>query len=418
MINIPQVIQNRGLRLQDSFELSIFQKGRRRLKMTRTKYVIQASEYLDLDFKNNIFHLPSLKNEKFKVEISLINYENGEEDGRYLVRSLDDSFFKLNGNTCQVAFLERNDVLDIGYNKFIFREAFCDESQTSVEIPRPVIQSQLPILIEGETGTGKTRLAKIIHDESLVTGNFVHLNLSSFSPQLIESEIFGHVKGAFTGAIQDRKGAILEANKGTLYLDEIDSLSLDLQTKLLLFLESKEFRPVGLDRTIQAQVRIICSSGQDLKNLVSKGKMRSDFYFRINNGFKIVMPALNNNPQLIERICQSYAEEAKVYIDSDLIEFYQKFRWPGNIRELRSHLMKKVVLADGKKLLVDETDLALLESNDRLDERESFSMTLEALKLSHTLTVYYNNRQNLKLTSEVLGVSPNTVRAILAKKIA
>lgn len=418
MINIPQVIQNRGLRLQDSFELSIFQKGRRRLKMTRTKYVIVAADSLDLDFKNNIFYLPSLKNEKFKVEISLVNYEKSELEGRYLVRSLDDSFFKLNGNTCQIAFLERNDVLDIGYNKFIFREAFGDENQTSVEIPRPVVQSQLPILIEGETGTGKTRLAKIIHDESLVSGNFVHLNLSSFSPQLIESEMFGHVKGAFTGAIQDRKGAILEANKGTLYLDEIDSLSIDLQTKLLLFLESQEFRPVGLDRTIQAQVRIICSSGQDLKSLVTKGKMRSDFYFRINNGYKIIMPSLSNNPFLIERICHGFADEAKVYIDNDLIEFYKKFRWPGNIREIRSHLMKKVVLADGKKLMVDETDLTLLKNNEPQDARESISMTLEALKLSHTLSVYYNNRQNLKLTSEILGVSPNTVRAILAKKIA
>lgn len=418
MFNIPQVIQNRGLRLQDSFELNIFQKGRRRLNMTRTKYLIISAEHLELDFKNNIFYLPSLKNEKFRVEISLVNFEDEESEGRYIIKSLDDSFFKLNGNSCQVAFLERNDMLDIGYNKFLFRQFINEENQSSPAIPKQVIQSQLPILIEGETGTGKTRLAKIIHKESSVTGNFVHINLSSFSPQLIESEIFGHVKGAFTGATNDRKGAILEANKGTLYLDEIDSLSLDLQTKLLLFLESQEFRPVGLDRTIQSQVRIICSSGQDLKKLVAHGKMRSDFYFRINNGYKVVMPALNKKPQLIEKVCHAFSEETNVFISNELIEFYKKFRWAGNIRELRAHLMKKVVLADGKRLMIDDVDLELLNWNEQHLPVENLTMTLEELKLNHTYSVYYQYNQNLKLTSEVLGVCPNTVRAILSKKIA
>lgn len=417
MLNIPQVIQNRGLRLQDSFELNIFQKGKRQLKMTRTKYNIESSEKFDMDFKNNIFYLPCLKNEKFKIEITLVNYEIDECEGRYLIKSLDESFFKLNGNVCQIAFLERNDVLEIGYNKFIFRE-FLDDDQAMINLPKQIIQSQLPILIVGETGTGKTRLAKIIHDESLVTGNYVHLNLSSFSPQLIESEIFGHVKGAFTGASHDRKGAILEANKGTLYLDEIDSLSIDLQTKLLLFLESKEFRPVGLDRTIQAQVRVICSSGQDLKKLVIAGKMRSDFYFRINNGYKLTMPSLNNNPKLIENVCRSFEFEAKVYLDNELIDFYKKMRWPGNIRELRSHLLKKVVLAGGKKLMIDESDLELLHLNHLINDSEKMQLTLEEVKQNHTCSVFYHLNQNLKLTSEVLGISPNTVRSILSKKLA
>jgi transcriptional regulator with PAS, ATPase and Fis domain len=331
---------------------------------------------------------------------------------------LDDSFFKLNGNSCQIAFLERNDVLDIGYNKFVFRQCSSELNQSNSVIPKQVVESTLPILIEGETGTGKTRLARIIHEESLVTGSFVHLNLSSFSAQLIESELFGHVKGAFTGASQDRKGAILEANKGTLYLDEIDSLSLDLQTKLLLFLESREFRPVGLDRTILAQVRIICSSGQDLKKLVAAGKMRSDFYFRINNGYKVMMPGLSKNPNLIEKICRDFEIEKNVYLTNELIEFYKKLRWPGNIRELRAHLMKKVVLAEGKKLLVDDVDLELLTWSDKHLPVNNLNMTLEELKLSHTYSVFYQHNQNLKLTSEILGVSPNTVRSILSKKIA
>jgi transcriptional regulator of acetoin/glycerol metabolism len=130
------------------------------------------------------------------------------------------------------------------------------------------------------------------------------------------------------------------------------------------------------------------------------------------------MPALNKKPQLIEKICHAFSEETNVFIGNELIEFYKKFRWAGNIRELRAHLMKKVVLADGKRLMIDDVDLELLNWNEQHLPVENLTMTLEELKLNHTYSVYYQYNQNLKLTSEVLGVCPNTVRAILSKKIA
>lgn len=415
MIKIPQVIQNKGLRLNDPFELNIFQKGKHRLKMTRTRYLIVSAESYHFDFKENVFYLPTLQNDHFKVEIRLLNFESDESEGRYFVQSLEGNLFKLNGITCSGAFVERNDILEIGFNKFIFRQII--ESEKNLNIPVVVMESDLPILIEGETGTGKTRLAKIIHEESNVIGHFVHLNLSSFSSSLIESELFGHIKGAFTGASQDRKGAILEASKGTLYLDEIDSLSIELQTKLLLFLESKEFRPVGLDRTIKAQVRIIFSSGQDLKTLVAKGKMRSDFYFRINNGYKINLPSLRNNQKLIEDFCLEFASTKGIVIEKELLSFYQNCSWPGNIRELKAHLQKKAVMSAGKKFILNEVDLELVELNKILIT-ENKILTLEQVKIRHVLDVYYHCNQNLIETSKLLDICPNTVRSLINKKVA
>ena len=163
------------------------------------------------------------------------------------------------------------------------------------------LNSSMPILLIGETGTGKTTIAKKIHDESGVGGNFVHLNLSSFSQSLIESEIFGHRKGAFTGAISDKKGAILEANKGTLFLDEIDSIDISLQTKLLTFLDNGEFRAVG-GGSNTSDVRMIYSSGKNIKDLVASGEMRLDFYFRLKNSLCLEVPNLRDNKDYLKDI--------------------------------------------------------------------------------------------------------------------
>ena len=198
-----------------------------------------------------------------------------------------------------------------------------------IEVDHPIlknhklIRSDLNILIQGETGTGKTRLARRIHDESGSSGDFVHINLSSFSPSLIESELFGYQKGSFTGAIKNKVGALASANFGTLFIDEIDSLPFALQTKLLLFLDDQKFSPVGSRQVLSANTRIIFASGRSLIDLVKRGSMREDFYFRIISGHEIRMRPLRDCPELIDRLINHFSIKNNVSLTIKLKEFYK-----------------------------------------------------------------------------------------------
>ena len=158
-----------------------------------------------------------------------------------------------------------------------------------------LINSDLKILISGETGTGKSHLARKVHEKSGRLGEFVAINLSSFNPQLIESELFGHKKGSFTGAIHDKTGAFSMAKNGTLFLDEIDSLPLDLQTKLLTFIDNKKFRRVGDTKEESINTRLIFASGRPLEQLVEQGSFRKDLFFRLKSGHSVEMASLRND---------------------------------------------------------------------------------------------------------------------------
>ena len=326
--------------------------------------------------------------------------------------------FKLNGSLCFEAFLERGDVVTIDNNRLVFGAITEASGEEEFLVGNEkIVQSSINVLLEGETGTGKSRLAKLIHEQSGRSGRFVHINLSSFSEGLIESELFGHVKGAFTGAVGNKEGAFLEANRGTLFLDEIDSLPHSIQTKLLLFLDSKEIRPVGAASTTKVDVRLIFAAGKSLQHLVQKEKMRQDFYYRLSSGVVYKLPPLRERPGLIDSICQKLSVEDGIHIAPSLISFYKEVRWPGNVRQLIGHLNKKMVSAVGNKLVFDKEDeLLLIENRMSQDTVKEEIISLEELKRKYAYKIYKYFDHDLRKSSQILGITQTTLRKLVAKK--
>lgn len=418
--DLDSTIGHNGVRESDEFILDIFQERKKSFKLNRTKYKIHCGKKFEFDFGRAIITLPFFDNAEGSFELELIasnSSKNHNEKSRYLFRSLGERAFRLNGIHCFEAFLERGDVLDIGFNRIHFPRVESIKTNNEMELSGKLVKSPIAVLIEGETGTGKTTLAKKIHEESGRSGRFVHLNLSAFSVSLIESELFGHVKGAFTGAINGRKGAILEAHKGTLFLDEIDSLTTDLQTKLLLFLDNYEVRAVGGESSTIADVRMIFASGSKLAKKVERKEMRKDFYYRLQAGCSVTLESLRFHPERIKELCKKFENNHAVVFDKELIQFYSTCKWPGNIRQLQSHLMKKKILSDGKKLIFDKVDKELLFekiSVAKLDSNDILS--LEKVKVDYCHQVYLKLDKNITKTAKTLELCPNTLKAYLQKK--
>jgi transcriptional regulator of acetoin/glycerol metabolism len=414
--DLDSTIGHNGVRESDEFILDIFQERKKTFKLNRTKYKIVCGKKFEFDFSKAIITLPVFGKHDCTFELELIANsfsKNHNEKSRYLFRSLGEKAFRLNGIYCFEAFLERGDVLDIGFNRIHFPRVDV-MTNLDLKLSEKLIKSPIAILIEGETGTGKTTLAKKIHEESGRSGRFVHLNLSAFSSSLIESELFGHVKGAFTGAINAKRGAIMEAHKGTLFLDEIDSLTTDLQTKLLLFLDNYEVRAVGGESSTAVDVRMIFASGSKLVNRVELKEMRKDFYYRLQAGCLVTLDSLRNNPERIIDICLVFEKKNAVVFDKELTRFYSTCEWPGNIRQLQSHLLKKKVLSEGKKLIFDELDKELLTSKINIDSNNI--LPLEKIKIDYCHQVYLKMDRNITRTAKTLELCQNTLKSYLQKK--
>jgi transcriptional regulator with PAS, ATPase and Fis domain len=213
-----------------------------------------------------------------------------------------------------------------------------------------VATKNTPILLEGETGTGKSLLARKIHELSQRSGQFISVNCATFSQHLLETELFGHAKGAFTGAKESRKGLVASAEHGTLFLDEIGELPLDFQPKLLHLLEEKTIRPVGSDTEYAASVRIIAATNQHLKERVKQGLFRPDLYYRLNV-IPFTAPSLRDRPDDIKELSINFinqlCEEHKLSqptISNESFSALKRHSWPGNIRELRNHIERSLLL--------------------------------------------------------------------------
>ncbi len=412
----------KGVREDDEFLLDLFQDRRRTFRFKRTKYKIITGSKFSFNFITGDIQLSVFDSMQAEYELVLIQHFASpviNEKSRYLMRSLGGVPFRLNGVQCFEAFLERGDIVDIGFNRIHFLKPKCflkiiDEQGL---LSDEMIKSQLNIMIEGETGTGKTTLAKLIHEESGRNGRFIHLNLSSFAPSLIESELFGHIKGAFTGAITEKRGAILEAHRGTLFLDEIDSLSIELQTKLLLFLDGHEVRAVGGNTSQKADVRLLFASGTRLKILIEKNMMRRDFYYRLTSGVVIPLASLRDQPQKIKELCLEFETKNFIIISEELLEYYQQCSWPGNIRQLTSHLQKKKILSNGKKMILDCIDHDLLNGKSEALGFENYQLkSLEDIKMDYCLNVFLKLDKNYLKASKLLDISPNTLKSLLANR--
>ena len=230
-----------------------------------------------------------------------------------------------------------------------------------LETVRKVANSESSVLITGESGTGKELLAQALHENSpRVKAPIVRVHCAALSPGLLESELFGHVKGAFTGAHRDRIGRFEMANGGTLFLDEIGDISLETQIKLLGVLQTRSFEPVGGTRTIDVDVRLITATHQDLKRLIESGRFREDLYYRLNV-ISIPLPPLRERKEDIFEMALHFLKRSAsrigkriTHIDEEAVEVLKQYDWPGNIRELENVIERAVVLADADNITADD----------------------------------------------------------------
>jgi PAS domain S-box-containing protein len=235
------------------------------------------------------------------------------------------------------------------------------------------------VLITGETGTGKELIARAIHKGSQRAGQaFISVNCAAIPPSLIASELFGHEKGAFTGALQLRQGRFELAHSGTIFLDEIGELPAETQIALLRVLQERQFERVGGNRVLSANVRVIAATNRDLSAGIAAGAFRADLFYRLNV-FPIHVPPLRNRkediPMLVEYFVTRYAEKARKQIskiDKDTLKLCQSYPWPGNIRELQNIVERSVILCSGNTFWIDE---AWLSSQDAPRPKSSGSLT-------------------------------------------
>ncbi|MFN7454389.1 MAG: sigma 54-interacting transcriptional regulator [Pseudobdellovibrionaceae bacterium] len=207
-----------------------------------------------------------------------------------------------------------------------------------------IARSEFPVLLLGASGTGKEILAQKIHENSnRKPGPFVSVNCSALTETLVESELFGHLKGSFTGAINDRKGAFEAARGGTLFLDEVGDLPYPLQAKLLRALENNEIRPVGSDRNYETDVRIVAATHQNLAAKVQSGEFRGDLYYRLNV-IQVLSPKLADRMEDFEDLLYHFAKTMKVRFSFGAIQSLKKHSWPGNIRELKNAVARASAL--------------------------------------------------------------------------
>jgi len=217
------------------------------------------------------------------------------------------------------------------------------------------------VLIQGDSGTGKELLAQILHDNSpRMDKPLVRVHCAALSPGLLESELFGHVKGAFTGAHKDRIGRFELAHGGTLFLDEIGDISLETQTKLLRVIQTRSFEPVGSTRTLDVNVRLITATHQDLPKLIADGKFREDLYYRLNV-VNIALPTLAERREDIFELAVYFLGKASSvtgkpvsHIDDMALDALTQYSWPGNIRELENVIERAVVLCEGDCVTLQE----------------------------------------------------------------
>jgi len=291
-----------------------------------------------------------------------------------------------------------------------------DKMQEVFESVYRVADSKATVLLYGESGTGKELIAKAIHYMSPRSkGPFIKFNCASIPEGLLESELFGHEKGAFTGAIVTRKGRFELANSGTILLDEIGDLPVTLQPKILRVLQEKEFERVGGERTIKVDVRLIAATSRNLEELVLKGKFREDLYYRLNV-VPIFMPALRERKEdilpLTEHFLNRFNEENRkaISISPKALKILAGYNWPGNVRELENAIERIVVMSNGN--VIEPVDLPLnlkVHSSRDILHKESLSSGIEEMERSSILHALEETGWVQAKAARILGITSRQI---------
>ena len=295
-----------------------------------------------------------------------------------------------------------------------------DAMESMFDTIRKAARTDATVLLTGESGTGKELVARAIHyDSGRAAAPFVPVNCASIPEGLLESELFGYVKGAFTGATETRAGFFQTAEGGTIFLDEIGETPLSMQVKLLRFLQEKEVTMVGSTRTRQVDVRIIAATNRNLEQLVEKGKFRQDLFFRLNI-ISFELPPLRDRGQdiltLTHHFATRYAESNGLPVPAfteSMLDALLRYHWPGNVRELENTIHRLVVMTEGNT--IDVTDLPAHMRFALTDTRDPLR-TLEAVEREHILRVLELMKGNKSKAAEVLGIDRKTLREKLKKQ--
>jgi transcriptional regulator with PAS, ATPase and Fis domain len=275
-----------------------------------------------------------------------------------------------------------------------------------------VAAAEATVLLLGETGTGKELVARAIHQNSpRAKAPFIVINCAALPETLLESELFGHERGAFTGATQRKEGRFLLAHRGTLFLDEIGELSLPIQAKILRVLQTREFESLGSVRTLKVDVRIIAATNRDLEAMVREGRFRDDLFYRLNV-VPVVLPPLRERledlPRLAEHFLEKYGAKNRKKIKAmapEVLQVFRSYPWPGNIRELENVLERGVIVCAGDTLTVADLPPGLRQLGHwqfQGEEPEADLPELEKQLISRTLELVAGHRQQ---AAEILGIS-------------
>jgi DNA-binding NtrC family response regulator len=297
--------------------------------------------------------------------------------------------------------------------------------QRLLEALPQIAQNTAPVLIQGESGSGKEVLASLIHYNSdRADGPYVKINCANLPSELVESTLFGHVKGAFTGAITDAKGAFDEAQGGTLLLDEITEIDLPVQAKLLRVLQEKEFRRVGSQKTNKTDVRIIATTNRNIGITIREKKFREDLYYRLNV-FPIEIPPLRDRrddiPALAAYFCEKYAQEYSLgskTISEEMMEYLRRQEWKGNVRELENVLQRGVLMSmQSPEIRLEHIQNPLFRSaDDSVSEEADLPLVpIEEMELKMIKMALDRTNGNQKEAAELLGISDRTIRNKLKK---
>jgi two-component system response regulator HydG len=280
------------------------------------------------------------------------------------------------------------------------------------------------VLLQGESGTGKEIIARYIHDLSTrVDGPFLSINCGALPESLLESELFGHVKGSFTGAIRDKLGLFSASTKGTFFLDEIGETTPATQVKLLRALQHREVIPVGSTDAVPVDTRVLAATNRDLDEEIRAGNFRSDLYYRLNV-IALYLPPLRQRrddiPLLADHFLQRIAgmrNESPKRLADPVLEAFQEYAWPGNVRELENAIERSIILTPGEEITLDSLPERITERRVEplVSTRTPPNPTLEAVERAYIMWVLQSENGNKSRAAEVLGIDPSTLYRKLSR---
>jgi DNA-binding NtrC family response regulator len=334
------------------------------------------------------------------VHSGAVDYVTKPFDGKELLNKVQEAF--------QPGRSRRSTLSDLSLEDRIWGGK-SPRTQRLYELIERVAPADVDVLLTGESGTGKELVARVIHENSpLSEGPFAIVDCGATTTSLLESELFGHKKGAFTGAVQDKEGLLSQAHQGTLFLDEVGNIPLEMQAKLLRFLQERTLRPVGDTREASVNCRVIAATNAELSNMVKEGGFREDLYFRLK-GFTINLPPLRERPEDIPLLAERFlalsapAKSGQIRISHQAMESLVHYHWPGNVRELQQTMRSGALLARNGELQAEE--LQLEDVKEKSGEDVISPGSLEESERQTIVRALEQSGWVQKRAAELLGIS-------------